>query len=423
MKKTAFCCILLLALITAGACSSKTSAVKLEDNANFEAFKALDGGEWEKAIGLFESLTGEADAQAVSYIGLARAQIGAGKLEDARETLNRIADQDQENALFYLAEVNCRLEDYSSASDCYYRLMELEPENKTVKDRLCETMWKTKDYGRIYEIAFAMFRQEPENIRYLNQLLKACAILEEGSRSGEVLEALKDTEYYQVVKALTDAFEERKNGNIEGARSLLFDIGKVNLYEKAGSLYYGEYDENGIANGFGVSVQKVFGNPGVMIGNWKNGLWEGECAAWFGMESTATRTVNGIRTEGIHYTMQEYKGIWKEGVPHGKVTESIEYWSVFEGQENRGGHSYEETVLQMVNGMAHGRTVTAYYYERNGERRLSGETIHEFKDGKPQPFSAMTQDGERMVYETQADENGEIYHYEEQDCGCEYIWG
>lgn len=52
----------------------------------------------------------------------------------------------------------------------------------------------------------------------------------------------------------------------------------------------------------------------------------------------------------------------------------------------------------------------------------SDTTVHEFKDGQPQPFSADTEDGTKMVYELVYSKQYGWTEYEEQDCGHTYIW-
>ena len=94
MKKISLAVLSFLVLATA--CSSgKTKAIKIEDNQYYAGFQALDKGEWDAAVSLFEKGI-EQQEDTTSYMGMARALIGAGELEKAKETLVRVLEMEPE---------------------------------------------------------------------------------------------------------------------------------------------------------------------------------------------------------------------------------------------------------------------------------------------------------------------------------------
>lgn len=422
MKKIKISLAVLSFLVLAAACSSgKTKAIKIEDNQYYAGFQALDKGEWDAAVSLFEKGI-EQQEDTTPYMGMARTLIGAGELEKAKETLVKVLEMEpeMENALFYLGEVSQKLEDYSQAVICYEKLMELRPEDTLVKERLMDNLWKTDDNENKYNISLKIYEQDNS---YLQNLLWACSVCKDEQKMDEMLELIKDTDQYYPVKALFESYTALKNGDREKAETILFDLENSEKLFQYGTLYYGECDGQKNKDGLGIGIQKVFGKYGVVVGTWSGGYWDGDCTAWSGDITNITSQSNGVERKGKRYQTNIYRGTWREGRPEGEIIHD-NWLSLTYDDETQPYHKVQEnTVLHFANGGAQGETITQRkYYSNYYQRWEAQDTVHHvFVDGKPSPFEIETSEGKKEVYEAHIDDNRVMY-YEETMCECSYIW-
>ena len=169
--------------------------------------------------------------------------------------------------------------------------------------------------------------------------------------------------------------------------------------------------------------QKVFGKDGVMFGTYVNGSWNGECVAGYGRISDTTRKQNDVEYKGKSYFDYRFSGNFSEGVPEGTIFYREDYHSEYEGQNFDQYFYIDEGSITFADGKAQGRCeITGYSVRNGGDRRPNDTTVHEFKDGEPQPFSADTEDGTKMVYEFTYSNGSSWSRYEEQACSHSYIW-
>ncbi|MBT9778493.1 tetratricopeptide repeat protein [Clostridium sp. MCC353] len=423
MKKIKKSLAVLSFLVLTTACSSgKNETIKIEDNQYYAGFQALDKGEWDTAVSLFEKNLDEQPEDITPYIGMARALIGAGELKTAKETLFKALEMEPEteNALFYLGEVSQKLEDYDQAVICYEKLMELRPEDALVKERLIDNLWKTDDNENKYNVSLYIYEQDNS---YLQNLLWACSACKDEQKMDAVLELTKDTDQYDPVKALFESYTALKNGDREKAETILFDIDNSEKLFQYGKLYYGECDGQKNLNGLGVGIQKVFGQYGAMVGTWSSGYWDGDCTAWNGKITNMTSRSNGIKRKGKRRESNIYRGIWQAGRPEGEVVHDNSSSLTYDDEAQPYHSGQENTVLHFANGGAQGETVTRRkIYNNYNQRWEDSDNIHHvFVDGKPSLFEIEAYDGKKEVYEAYINGNF-VMRYEETMCDCSYIW-
>ena len=188
----------------------------------------------------------------------------------------------------------------------------------------------------------------------------------------------------------------------------------------------GDCDSEGNGNGIGVGVQNIFGEKGAVIGKWKDGRWEGECLEWSGRTGTSTTERNGVEYQGEYFYDTIYTGQWTHGAPEGVIEVKETRYSIYQGHEEYNSESRKEGEIVFKDGKAEGRTaLTEYYYsDYRQEWKESSQEIHEFKEGKPQPFIVKTEKGEKTAYEAKVDpkSKGVAYDYTETPCSCQYVW-
>lgn len=420
MKKSV---VLLSFLLLTTACSSgKTEEIKIEDNRYYPGFQALDQGNWEEAAELFGKNTEEETGDITPYIGLARAQIGADNLEEAKEALIKAAEIDPkaENVLFYLGEVSQKLEDYDLAADCYDSLMELKPEDGIVKERLVDYIWKIDDDEKRYDISLKIYEQDNT---YLQNLLWACAAWPDGQKMDSILKLIENTDSYYAVKALYESYQAVKDGDQEKAESILFDNEKAEQLFMVGKLYYGECDSRKNMNGIAVGIQTIFDEKGAIIGNCKDGYWEGECTAWNVDLIKITSRSNGVERKGKGYNSNTYRGLWQKGRPEGEILHELRFSRQYDDEPQPYHTERVSTRLNFSNGGAQGETVTQRFYYSNYKQMWEdmGTIHHVFADGEPTLFEIDTYEGKKEVYEARMN-NGHVTGYDESPCDCSYIW-
>lgn len=409
--------VLLINTIFCVGCSSSKGEYVMPQQDYYEGFELLDAGKWEDAIKLFDGQLEDDQADSVVYIGKARAELAMEDYEAAKETLLKAEEvyPDTESILRYLGETYSRLEDYNSAAEAYYRVIKNNTANaKNLSDsRFVDNLKKMTDYEKAYEMVYDLYSNDLENTDYLRWILWSCSVPEENVHINDVLQLLQGREEEEIVKALRDCFELYKNGDIESAKQILFDVEKIEDRWKYGKLLFGNY--NAPDGGICLAIQPVFGRAGAMIGTIKDEKWTGECIAWRGGTGTVTTKINGKEYSGISLDDYYYKGTCVDGAFDGLLEEMYHSRSTWSEDSGLNIESSKTTLLNMTDGKAQGYTVTTYG---------SGSTtiIHEFKDGLPQPFSANTEDGEKMVYEVRLGRNNKVMFYEEQACSHSYIW-
>nr|WP_288827946.1 tetratricopeptide repeat protein [uncultured Clostridium sp.] len=415
MKKILVAVLLITAVFSAGCSSSKVEYVMPQQN-YYEGFKLLDAGEWGDAVKFFDSQLDDAQADRVVYIGKARAELAMEDYEAAKETLLKAEEAypDTESILRYLGETYSRLEAHDSAAEAYYRVLKNNAANaeNLSESRFVYNLIKMTDHKKAYEMVYDLYSNDLENTDYLRWILWSCSVPEENAHIDDVLRLVQGREEEEIVKTLKDCFELYKNGDIESAKQILFDAEKIVGRWKYGELLFGNY--NAPEGGICLAIRSVFGRAGAMMGTIKDGKWTGDCIAWRGNLGTTTSTRKGKEYSGISLQDYYYRGICMDGVFYGLLEETYRRRSIYPEDNELNYESVENTLLNMVTGKAQGHTATIYTY---------GSTIHEFKDGLPQPFSVNTEDGEKMVYEARLDSNNKVRFYEEQTCSHSYIWG
>lgn len=408
-------------------CSASSDSGKHElklENPYYAGYQALDAGSWEEAIGLFEEALSGEEQDYIALLGLAKAQMGAEQMEEARETLleARTRYPEEPSAMAYLGEVSMRLESYKEAADNFYHLVKVSEDNEQARTKLTDALWKTDAYEWIYDVSKELYQMYPENKDYLRKYVWSCACLGDEEHVADVLETVKGSDDEYVVNLVIEAYQKAKSGDMEGARAQLFDSKHEEEISKAWRLYYGDVTD-GVGQGLAVGIQNVFGRRGAFIGQERDGMWDGTGEAWYGYSGTTTRTRNDVKYEGMYYRDLYFSGEWKQGIPEGEVQLVETYHWEYGGYPGWVGDEKSETMLTFVQGKAEGRTETyKYVQESDGtwDKRDYVE-IHEFMDGEAQPFLAKTEDGEKMVYELSQYPDGDSW-YQETDCGCSYIW-
>ena len=427
MKKNILFLIFGLLITLCCGCSSGGQAVSTENDRNYDGYQSLSAGKWDDAISVFQEETGKENVEIISYLGLARAQIGAEKFEEAKETLIEANGKfpDTNSVLYYLGQVSAHLEDYELASDCYYDLIKLDPEDEQAGKRLNDNLSKVRDFEKVYRISKELYQENPEGQSRLKNLLWACSKAGIETHIEDTLGTVRGSGSEYTVQTLYDTYKAMKSGDQELAMDTLFQSEHWDDLVWDEALYFGDCDADGVGNGIGIGIQKVFGSKGAMIGLWKNGVWEGNCAAWQGERGNSTRKRDGVEYSGTFYRDTVYQGEWKDGEPAGPINMKQTYHTVYEGHDEFNNKNYKDGTLNFTDGKAQGNTIiTQYYYsESKQDWYLSTMTIHEFQDGFPQPFKFNTVDGEKMVYEVSVHKlEDEAIDYEETACDCKYIW-
>ena len=422
-----------LSFALTGCGSSAVSKTALK-NDSFEAYKELDAGNWDKAIALFEAETKGEQPEYMALLGLAKAQIGAGDWESAEDTLKKTTKvyPEEATAFIYQGETARQLEDYDLAAESYYMAVKLDMEetakdenhieNVQIRDQFVSSLDQAQDLQSGYEYAKELYTKDTSDTKILGGLLWTAAKLDSEEAKAGVKEAVAGQPQEYVVTTLIQACDELKAGNKEAAQQLLFDPYHVEDWEEAADLRFGYPTEiNGEMMAAG--GQKVFGKDGVMFGTYVNGSWNGECVAGYGRISDTTRKQNDVEYKGKSYFDYRFSGNFSEGVPEGTISYREDYHSEYEGQNFDQYFYIDEGSITFADGKAQGRCeITGYSVRNGGDRRPNDTTVHEFKDGEPQPFSADTEDGTKMVYEFTYSNGSSWSRYEEQACSHSYIW-
>lgn len=415
-------------ILLTGGCSSDKAEIVTQSSFDYSGYEMLAAGKWEEAIPIFQEEVGNENAGSLAYLGLARAEIGCGKLEEAQSVLMEANEKfpDTSSILFYLGEVSNRLEDYEIATDSYYNLLKLGSEDLVVKKRLIANMWKTSDFEKIYMITKNLYKSDSE--RYLQQLLWGCSIAGIEKHIDEVMGLVKGTDGEYPTQTMYQAYKMAKSGDLEQAVTMFRSEQAEKLW-RAGKLDMGDYNAQGKGEGIGIAITEVFNEDSVIVGTWKNGKWEGTCIAWYGEVTNITTSDHDVEYKGKIYGDTVYSGQWMNGKPEGEIKLKITEEKLYEGRDEDNSLVTTEGTIYFKDGKAEGPVILTETYERNGSERQYRETdwyaeIHEFKEGEPQPFLFDTDDGEKLVYEafTSSRSNGKAYYYREDRCSCSYIW-
>lgn len=429
-------CIFLAAALTFAltGCGNSFSSDAVLKNDCYEAYKELDAGNWDKAISLFSSKAQGDQPEYMALLGLAKAQIGSGNWSAAKDTLLKATSlyPEEITAFIYQGEAARQLKDYDLAAESYYQAVKLDLEvvenekkyirNVQIRDLFSESLNQMQDIQKGYEYAKELYQSEKSDDIMLGDFLWAAAKVDTEEAKTSVKEAVAGQPQEYAVATLIQACDELKAGNKEEAEKLLFDAKHVDDWKDASSLRFGyPTGENGEM--MAVGVQNVFGTKGLMFGPYSDGKWNGECEAWYGRCSDTTRKQNDVKYKGKLYRNYQFSGNWSQGMPEGTILYHEDDYSEYEEGSFDQYYYTDEGVMSFSGGKAQGHTEIKSYSSRNGEApRLYNITVHEFKDGMPQPFSADTEDGTKMVYEFTYSTEGSWSRYEDQDCGDSYIW-
>ncbi len=395
-------------------------------NEYYECYENLDAGEWENSVLMFEEKLGESGGNKdyIGLIGLAKSQIQAGRMEEAKNTLLEIRATypEETNVLYYLGFVYSALEDYSDAAEIYRQFVLDSEENELLIEKLLEMLWKTEDSENIYEVSRELYLKYPDNKQSLQNYLKACALFHDKKHEDDLLSVVKGSKGEYVVNTLIRAYHMADSGDNEGARSLLFDVTKSGEFAKPSvNLFYGGI-EDGEFDGLTVASEGIFGYWGAGIGMRNKEGWHGAFEGWYGSTSDTTTKRNGKTYEGVDYRSFLFEGNWVNGKPEGSVKLTYIQDKQYTDLPERNHTSMEETEFYFSEGKAEGRAETYFYDLENGEKIAKNYVkIHEYKKGKAQAFSMDTEDGKKMVYEFTQYNDGDS-DYTELNCGCAYEW-
>ncbi len=424
-----------------GGSSSKEIALK---NDCYEAYKELDAGNWDKAIELFSAKADVEEPEYIALLGLAKAQIGAEEWESAKDTLQKATDlyPEEATAFIYQGATARQLEDYDLAAESYYMAVKLELErtgkneneteeagkeknasrNVQIRDLFVESIDQMQDVQSGYGYAKELYEMEPSDTKLLRSLMWAAARLDTEEAKTGVKEAAAGQPQEYMVTTLIRASDALKAGNKEEAENLLFDVYHAEDWEGADALRFG-YPTGEKGEMQAVGGQKVFGKDGLILGTYVNGNWNGPCEAWYGRISDSTIHRNEVEYKGKYYYNYQFSGNWREGMPEGDILYRSDRHGEYVDYPYDQNHYEEVGNMTFTEGKAQGRTeINEYVARADGPMEYSSTTVHEFKDGWPQPFSADTEDGTKMVYEFIYSEQYGWTEYEEQDCGHAYIW-
>ena len=415
-------------------CGNASSGENTLKSDCYEAYKELDAGNWDKAISLFSSKTQGNQPEYMVLLGLAKAQIGSGDWSAAKDTLLKATSlyPEEITAFIYQGEAAKQLEDYDLAAESYYQAVKLDLEvaenekeyvrNVQIRDLFSENLDQMQDIQKGYEYAKELYQSEKSDDTILESFLWAAAKADTEETKAGVKEAVAGQPQEYAVMTLIQACDELKAGNKEEAEKLLFDAKHADDWKDAGNLRFG-YNSGKNGEMMVVGVQSVFGTRGLMFGTYSDGNWNGECEAWHGRCSDTTMTLNDVEYKGKYYINYQFSGNWSQGIPEGTILYNSDHHSEYEERAFDQYYYTDEGVMDFSGGKAQGRIEIKGYSSRNGEApRLNDITVHEFKDGKPQPFSADTKDGTKMVYEFTYSTGSSWSRYEDQDCGDSYIW-
>lgn len=405
------------AVILVSCASQESASDRVRENKYFDSYVYLNEGQWEEAISSFQKQIGRDEPELIALLGLARAQIGAEKWEDANQTLNSgLKSYPADRKLLERAGWTAnKLGRYDEAAAHYTALWEEAPKDSRIRMFLVENLWMTTEFDNIYLISLELYKQYPENREYLKNALQACSIVGIEEHMQSILNISSGSIYEELTKALYESYEAAKSGQKEQAKELLFRSELVKGLHGNDVFVLGDCDDDGKREGVTVAICPFFGEPGAIVGKQKNDVWEGMCSAWKGRGNETThRDWNGTTISGVAYKDVYMDGIWQNGKPEGEYTiEEINY-SVYEQEPSYDWYHEDSTKINFVDGRAEGRTFTE-------QRDKSGESIrqmiHEFKEGKPVPFSY---EDKEEVYEVDI-YKGYVY-LQEEECYHEYIW-
>ena len=418
MRKITSCILAGVAAIALAGCASQESANnRVGENKYFDSYAYLNEGQWEDAISSFQKQIGRDEPELIALLGLARAQIGAEKWEDANQTLNSglkryPADRKLLERAGWTAN---KLNRYDEAVVHYTVMWQETPKDSRIRMLLVENLWLTTEFDNIYHISLELYKQYPDDSEYLKNVLRACSIVGIEGHIQEILDISAGSRYEELTKALYESYEAAKAGQEEQAKDLLFRSELMKELHLNVMFVLGDCGADGKRDGVTVAIWPFFGEPGAIVGRQQNDVWEGMCSAWKSrINETIYNEWTGNSISGVAHKEVYMDGIWQNGKPEGEYTIKEINYSVYEQNPSYEWYHEDSTKVNFVNGKAEGRTIT----ERRDESDESiRQIIHEFKEGKPVPFSYEDQED---VFEVDI-YRGHIYSQKEE-CYHDYIW-
>ena len=403
----------------------------------YEAYALLDRGEIEEAENAFRELADSKDYPVL--MGLGKALFEADKYEEALSTFEEasILYPEEITPVMYQGALYEQMADYDNAADCYDKVADRVEFREAFELKIRLLFVKIEDREKAYQIFRKIYLRSPDSTRDLNNYMMTLAYFDSDEKEKILLKDVAGSRHAPYVKVLIESYHLATQGDLEAAKTLLFDP-SLRLEDLERSLVYARIgqkakeqnpeEKSRMPDGMYISLgANVFGSKGATIRTSKQGLWEGVAMVWKGSVSNTSTTVDGIEYKGTRTQSYTYDIMMEKGVPQGIMHEEYIYWYNYpERKDYLQVVNRETTDFQMIDGKAEGDTVTvceSRSWDESEWKKRSYQIRHSFHNGKPQQFNALTKDGEKDVFEVRERTDGRpADYYKESECNHVYIW-